>query len=212
MRSTTTLLLVAAAVTFLAGCTGWYSRYFERTDNSLQCTGKYCFSPRVVSYKDEFGEPDTYGEHGYWISIKVYDTSVVQPKDIWKEDQKTVRTGLADVFQDRLVKLIRFDSLVLRLSPQNTTIAVKPDTARYTPRDIDYISYNFGKVIIPRETGGLMAVFHYQIIDESAALPSPDSVLFDMVRIEEREAIPALRGLVGQPGGTRDKKEQETDD
>ncbi len=216
MRATTIFLLFAITLTVLGGCTGWYSRYFERTDDSLHCAGNFCFSPRVVSYKDEFGEPDSFGEHGYWISVKVYDTSIVQPKDIREGDQVANRRGLADVFKDRLLRLIRFDSLTLHLTPQDTTIMVRPDTSRYTPRDIDYLSYHFGKVTIPEETTGLLAAFHYQTLDESVSQTSSDYVLFDLVRVEEKAAVPVLQKLVGEPEDPEEdsltKEVQETDD
>jgi hypothetical protein len=166
----------------------------------------------VVSYKNEFGEPDTFGEHGYWISIKVYDTSVVAPEDIREEGQKEKRTNMAGLFKDHMLETMRFDSLIIRLTPQDTSISVSPDTSRYTPRDIDYLSYNFGKVIIPEETETLVAVFHYRVIDESTNLPSPDSVLFDMVRIEERTTIPGLQDIVGQGPQSQSEKKQDEDD
>ncbi len=217
MRATTTFLLFAIALTVLGGCSGWYSRYFKRTDDSLHCTGDFCFSPRVVSYRDVLGEPDTYGEHGYWISIKVYDTSIVQPKHIREEDQRANRLGLANAFKARLVGSIRFDSLTLRLTPQDTSIMVRPDTARYTPRDIDYISYNFGKVTIPAKTTNLSAVFHYRMLDRSVSQTSSDSVLFDLVRVEEKDAgVPIIQKLVGETWKSKEdsltKEVQETDD
>jgi len=213
MRSTTILLLFAVTLTVLGGCSGWYSRYFELTEDSLHCNGDFCFYPRVVSYKDELGKPDTYGDHGYWISIKVYDTSIVQPKNIREEDQTENRLGLADIFKDRLISTIRFDSLVLRLVPQDTTIMVEPDTSRYTPRDIDYLSYNFGKVTIPQKTGSLSAVFHYRILDESTSLPSSDSVLFDLVRVEEQNSgLPILQKLIRGTGKSQEQNQQVTDD
>ncbi|MCP4678672.1 MAG: hypothetical protein GY854_24810 [Deltaproteobacteria bacterium] len=216
MRATTIFLLFAIALTVLGGCTGWYSRYFERTENSLQCTGEFCFHPRIVSYKDEFGEPDALNEHGFWISVKVYDTSIVQPKDIREGDQVANRRGLADIFKDRLVKLIRFDSLTLLLTPQDTTIMVRPDTSRYTPRDIDYLSYHFGKVTIPEATTGLSAAFHYRMLDDSPLHPSIDSVVFDLVRVEEKAAVPVLQKLVRPTEEPEEdsltKEVQETDD
>lgn len=208
MRLKGVFIIVVVGLLLGAGCLGVYSRLFTPGVTAAGCIDEFCFIPRVVSYENHFGEPDNMDDNNFWISIKIRDTSVVEPEDIKDREHIAERETIADDFKSRMLTLFRFDSLVLRLDGEPVRMLLLPDTRRYTPRDIDYLSYHFEQAIIPLETSGLEAVFYYVYSGRDGSPARSDSLIYDMDRVETGESMLGLKKLI-PPRDTTGSVEEE---
>lgn len=190
------IMLVVLAVG-LSSCAQFHTRLFQQKSDQAHCFRQYCFYPRIVAYEDIFGpEPEGKSDNGFWTTIKVYDTTINAARYHHSDSVKNVDTErrrmLGDEFKTRMIETIRMDSLVLVLPDNDEKIIVYPDTSRYEPRDVNYISYFFGRVTIGPTVDQLDAVYYYSYLggdDDNRSVES-QSASFAMERIEES-------GLVG---------------
>ncbi len=169
---------------FVTGCSTYHTRLFELPDKQQTCIDQYCLVPRIVAY--EYAEDDSnwMDEHGFWISLRVQDKSIDVPRNPNRRDYFAKRDSLADAFKVRITTLFHVDSLVLHSLSDMVQIPALPDTTRLSPRGIDFVTYQFGRVMIPMETSRLKAVFHYSTHDPAERTTKQDSVMFEMDRIE----------------------------
>ncbi len=198
MRRATIFFTAVFILIITASCVGVFSRLFQTGTGDNQCVDQFCFQPRIVSYQDHLGKPENMGDNNFWISIKVRDTAVIQPDRIRDGKHVAERKEAGDRFKDRMLELFRFDSLVLRIGDEETSQLLLPDTSKYTPRDIDYLSYNFGQAIIPLDVYGLKAVFYYRYFGREDSSAGTDSVVYGMDRVESGVTLLGLKRVVPQ--------------
>jgi len=173
------LLLIA-----VTGCSTYHTRLFELPEKQQTCIDQYCFVPRIVAY--EYAEDDSnwMNEHSFWISLRVQDKSIDVPRNPNTRDYSAKRDSLADTFKEKITTLFHIDSLVLHPLSSEEQIPALPDTTRLSPRGIDFVTYQFGRVTIPIETSRVKAVFHYSTHNPAGRTTEQDSVMFEMDRIE----------------------------
>ena len=208
MRLKGVFIVAVVGLLLGAGCLGVYSRLFTPGLKAAGCLDEFCFYPRVVSYENHFGEPENINDNNFWISVKIRDTSVVEPEEIKDREHIAERERIADDFKSRMLTLFRFDSLVLRLDGEPVHLRLLPDTRRYTPRDIDYLSYHFEQAVIPLETNDLEAVFYYDYSGREGSPPRSDSLVYEMDRVETGESMLGLKKLVPERETTGSGEEE----
>jgi hypothetical protein len=181
------ILLVAHIVLFLAaitGCSTYHTRLFELPEKQQTCIDQYCFVPRITAYEYAEDKSNWMNEHGFWISLRVQDKSIDVPRNPNRSNYSVKRDSLADIFKERITTLFHVDSLVLHPFSGGEQIGALPDTSKLFPRGIDFVTYQFGRVIIPIETSRVKAVFHYSTHELAGRTTWQDSVLFEMDRKE----------------------------
>jgi len=181
------ILLIAQVVLLLAaitGCSTYHTRLFELPEKQQTCFDQYCFVPRITAYEYAEDESNWMNEHGFWISLRVQDKSIDVPGNPNRSDYSARRDSLADDFMEKITMLFHVDSLVLHPLSGGEQIAALPDTSRLSPRGIDFVTYQFGRVIIPIETSRVKAVFHYSTHEPAVRTTRQDSVMFELDRKE----------------------------
>jgi len=196
MRLKSVFIVAALGLLLGSGCLGVYTRLFQPGLSDFHCLEEFCFYPRMVSYENHLGEPVNIADNNFWISMKIKDTTVNEPDYIKDRDHVKEREAIANRFKNRLLSLFRFDSLVLRIGDETERMLLLPDTSRYTPRDIDYLSFHFDQAIIPLETNGLKAVFYYRYSEREGSPTRNDSVVYGMGRVEKGESMLGLKQLI----------------
>ena len=209
--------LVLILLGLLSACVGFHTRLFEQSANEITCKDDYCFVPRIVAYKDYFGdEPPGMYDNGFWASIKLYDMTINVTKYLSSDSVGKVdiyeRSRLSNGYKARVLNQIRMDSLVLIVEKLDHRIVAYPDTTLYEPRDVNYLSFSFGRVTIPLKIKNLEAVFHYTYANDMKSLSGvrQDSIVYDMDRVEEYASpagIDALLGLRHDDEDSTDVKE-----
>ncbi|MCP4684955.1 MAG: hypothetical protein GY867_05835 [bacterium] len=200
MRLTTITMTVVLSLLIGSGCVGFYTRLFETRPGDFKCVDGFCFIPRVVSYQEHAGIPENMDDNNFWISIKIRDTATTGRGYSKDHSSAPEREEAAASFKNRMLKLFRFDSLVLRVGPEETPFLLLPDTTRYTPRDLDFLSFHFGDAIIPLATDSLRAVFYYRYFNGDNSPTPTDSVVYGMDRVETGEAFLGLKQLIPERG------------
>lgn len=188
------LCLLTAGIT--AGCTPLSSKYFEASTAERICEGKYCFVPRIVAYMNIRGDATERANDNFWMSLKVYDTIPAPPDSSQLLSNMDVRRSVADEFRERVLSDIRMDSVVLRVVEGRSiwSVSVAADERKYEPRDVNYLSFNFGSLVVGDTVKVVDFVFHYQHLQPGGN--QPDSVVFPMERIV-RETRSPFEGLIG---------------
>lgn len=200
MQRTGILIAAVLGLTIISGCVGFYTRLFRTGPDDRQGLEEFLFEPRMVSFLNHMGEPDNIDDYNFWVSIKVRDTSIVEPKDINDKNHIAEREAMADRFKERVLSLFRFDSLMIRIGKAGTNPMFLPDTSRYTPRGVNYLSFQFGEAIIPQETDSLRAVFYYEFLGRDGSPPRFDSLVYVMDRYERGESMMGLKELIPARG------------
>ncbi|MBD3256977.1 hypothetical protein GF377_00995 [candidate division GN15 bacterium] len=195
------------------GCATFHTRMFEDRSQTPKCVDEFCFAPRIVAFQDVFGEQPVGREsHGFWTTIKIYDTSIdasmYLDDDMASAIDLEERNRRSDAFKDRMLGLFRMDSLALVLGDDVERVVVLPDTSKYEPRDVNYISYFFGRVDIPPPVAELDAVFYYSRTDNSGM--SHDSLSYLMHRVEESAFAGGVDDVIGALKGVEESDEPET--
>jgi len=183
-RFIVSLAHVVPLLIVVTGCSTYHTRLFELPGKQRTCIDQYCFVPRIVAFEHAEEDSNWMNVHGFWISMRVQDKSIDVPNNPNTRDYSTIRDSLANIFKERITTLFHVDSLLLHLLSSGEQIPARPDTTRFSPRGIDFVTYQFGKVIIPIETSRVKAVFHYSTHDPSGRTTEQDSIVFKMDRIE----------------------------
>jgi len=153
-----------------------------------QTVDTYRVYPRIVAFRNAPKSTMLAVGQSFWTSLKVYDTTI-QPGDMSDSTYILQRDSLAQAFLDIALRRFVVDSLKLELNPGAVQITVVPDSAKHTPRDVNYFSYNFGQITIDRNFNALRAVFFYRLYDTGGAVVSADTVAFPLVRIERDQML-----------------------
>jgi hypothetical protein len=166
----------------------------------------YCFYPRVVAFENQQAWSDILEEDGFWTSLKIYDTTITPPADITAPENRALREDLAQEYLADVLSTFRFDSVALIGLERETysdyrggssvssesdvdwRLVEVVDTSTYAPRDVNYISVNFGKLEIPREITELQGVFYYEELTGNPG--SSDSLVILLDRIEKHYRSP----------------------
>ncbi len=187
-------ILIMVALT-AAGCAQFHTRMFATASNSQDIyIDRYRVFPRLVVFKDVFGKKYDVYDHGYWASLKVYDTSVIVNAVPPAQADPELRSAEGDRFLQTTLSRLSVDSLLIYPYPTEEQFAVPIDTSRYTPRDVNYLSFNFGKVDIPIETYKLDGTFFYRITGFNGATEEAGTVTFTMTKVEEH-VLPPVSAL-----------------
>ena len=205
------VILIVVLLGLLSACTGFHTRLFEQSVEEITCKYDYCFVPRIVAYKDYFGDPPGMYDNGFWASIKLYDTTINVSKYLSSDSVRKVdlyeRSRLSDEYKARTLEKVQMDSLVLLVVKDSLRIVAYPDTSLYEPRDVNYVSYSFGRVKIPLDVQLLEAVFHFSV-NQDVQMTLHDSVRYDMDRVEEFSRPAGIDALLGL--GADDDEEDTT--
>ncbi len=182
------LLILIAHV--IAGCSQYHTRLFFLTDSDRQkCVQEFCVFPRIVVFKDVFGSyPEK--DNGYWTSLKVYDVSAREYDVKPPAADPRAREEQGTEFLHRTLDRFYVDSVALNFLPMEERFVVPADSSKYTPRDIDFLSFNFGKVEIPRYVDSIQAVFYYHVRPLDQEQVRQDSLSFRLRKIERHHRSP----------------------
>jgi len=158
---------------------------FMRIDSQEVCRGDFCFVPRVVAYRDVFGNQPVVQEHGYWTALRVVNYGIVNEREFsYDQEDQILRDSLAAGFLRRTLETLRADSVSLHLLPGREVVTASLDASKFSPRDIHFLTFNFGKLQIPPTTQSCKAVFHLTFMDPAGNSSRSDSVEFTMDRVE----------------------------
>jgi hypothetical protein len=179
------LLLIALTC---VGCARGYTRLFQPVAPDQILVDNYRVYPRVTAFRNAPESTARLIGQDFWTSLRVYDTTI-QAGDLSDSTYLLRRDSLALEFLKTALTRFVVDSLVLKFSPDSTRLPLAPDLTRFTPRDVNYFSYNFGKITIPLNISAIRAVFFYRLYTAEGEFVRGDTVAVPMVRIERNQML-----------------------
>ena len=185
MNARNVLFFLLSCALLAQGCAVYNSRYYYQDPPRPHYIAGLSIAPRVFAYQNQHGDSAEWKEvDSFQVSFRITDTTF-RPVDVDLHKTDGERRVDADAFRKRVFSLFRIDSVVFQDRDREMGYLETglPDTTRYVPQAVNYLTVHFGYINLPDSVGNLRAVVHLMRLDPKLS-SLQDSAVFDLVREE----------------------------